>query len=95
MSILFFLISSQMELLFASSFLKLVRMGFFERMPQVASTGCEIAYGAYFNQARPHQGIQQRIPQLSRSAISSHHAGDKLIALPSIGGLHHDYHWAA
>ncbi len=48
-------------------------------------------YVAYFNRARPHQGIQQKIPEPSRSAISSPHAGDKLIAVPKVGGLHHDY----
>ncbi len=52
-------------------------------------------YVAYFNQARPHQGIDQQIPEPSRSALSSHHAGNKAIALPVMGGLHHDYHWAA
>jgi hypothetical protein len=44
---------------------------------------------------RPHQGIQQQIPEPSRSAPSSHQAGEKVIALPVVGGLHHDYHWAA
>jgi putative transposase len=52
------------------------------------------AYVMYFNQARPHQGIQQQIPDPSRSAMSSHHAGNEVIALPVMGGLHHDYHWA-
>jgi len=53
------------------------------------------AYVTYFNQARPHQGIQQQIPEPSGSAMSSHHTGDKVIALPVMSGLHHDYHWAA
>ena len=53
------------------------------------------AYVAYFNQARPHQGMAQQIPEASRSALSSHHAGEKVIALAVMGGLHHDYHWAA
>ena len=53
------------------------------------------AYVAYFNQARPHQGIQQHIPEPSRSALSSHYAGEKVIALPVLGGLHHDYRSAA
>jgi putative transposase len=52
-------------------------------------------YVVYFNQARPHQGIQQQIPDPSRSALSSHQTGDKVIALPVLGGLHHDYQWAA
>jgi putative transposase len=53
------------------------------------------AYVMYFNQARPHQGIQQQIPDPSGSARTSHHRGGKVIALPVMGGLHHDYHWAA
>jgi putative transposase len=52
-------------------------------------------YVTYFNRARPHQGIQQQIPEPRRSAHSSHHAGEKVIALPVMGGLHHDYRWAA
>jgi putative transposase len=53
------------------------------------------AYVSYFNQARPHQGIQQQIPDPCGSAEPSHHSGDKVIALPVMGGLHHDYQWAA
>ena len=53
------------------------------------------AYVTYFNQARPHQGIGQQIPEPSRSTHSSHHAGERVIALPVVGGLHHDYRWAA
>jgi putative transposase len=48
-------------------------------------------YMVYFNRARPHQGIQQQLPEPSRSAISSHYAGDKVIAVPILGGLNHDY----
>jgi putative transposase len=53
------------------------------------------AYVEYFNQARPHQGIQQQIPGPSGPAMPPHHTGNKVIALPIMGGLHHDYHWAA
>jgi hypothetical protein len=53
------------------------------------------AYVAYFDQARPHQGIGQQIPDPRGSAKSSHQAGEKVIALPVVGGLHHDYRWAA
>jgi hypothetical protein len=52
-------------------------------------------YVAYFNQARPHQGIAQQIPEASRPAHSSHHANDRVIAVARVGGLHHDYQWAA
>jgi transposase InsO family protein len=53
------------------------------------------AYVSYFNQARPHQGIAQRIPEKRSSVPSVQNAGEKVIALPVLGGLHHDYHWAA
>jgi putative transposase len=52
-------------------------------------------YVAYFNRARPHQGIQQQIPEQRRLVPSSQDARDKVIAFPVMGGLHHDYHWAA
>jgi putative transposase len=53
------------------------------------------AYVAYFNQARPHQGIAQQIPEQRRLVPSSQDTGNQVIALPVMGGLHHDYHWAA
>jgi transposase InsO family protein len=54
-----------------------------------------IRYASYFNQARPHQGIQQQIPEPRSSSHSSHETGDKVIAVPILGGLHHDYQWVA
>jgi putative transposase len=53
------------------------------------------AYVAYFNLARPHQGIQQQIPEQRRAIPCAQDAGNKVIARPVMGGLHHDYHWAA
>jgi transposase InsO family protein len=46
-------------------------------------------YGRYFNRARPHQGIGQRLPQ----AVPNRSGGDQgeIVALPILGGLHHDY----
>jgi putative transposase len=52
-------------------------------------------YVAYFNQARPHQGIGQQIPEQRRLVPSSQDVGTKVIARPIMGGLHHGYHWAA
>jgi transposase InsO family protein len=52
-------------------------------------------YAMYFNRARPHQGIAQQIPEPSRSALSAKQADEQVIALPVMGGLHHDYRWAA
>jgi hypothetical protein len=48
-------------------------------------------YASYFNQARPHQGLQQQIPEPSRLSHSSQNREDKVIAVPILGGLHHDY----
>ncbi len=48
-------------------------------------------YVSYFDQARPHQGIEQQIPDPSRSSRSSLSGGDKVIAVPILSGLHHDY----
>src|SRR5215472_1922551 len=49
------------------------------------------AYVHYFNRARPHQGIKQQIPGQKAGSVPVDHAGDKVLALPILGGLHHDY----
>jgi putative transposase len=53
------------------------------------------AYVAYFNRARPHQGIRQQLPEPSTSPMPLHHKGDKVFSIPILGGLHHDYLKAA
>jgi len=50
---------------------------------------------AYFNQARPHQGIQQQLPEPSRSSRSFHCSADKVMAVPILDGRSHDYQRAA
>jgi putative transposase len=52
-------------------------------------------YVAYFNQARPHQGIGQQIPVVCGVSRPAGHAADKVIAGPILGGLPHDYRKAA
>ena len=52
-------------------------------------------YVAYFNQARPHQGIEQRIPAPKEHAVHASGASGKVMAVPVLGGLHHDYQRAA
>lgn len=47
-------------------------------------------YVEYFNQARPHQGIAQKIPQGAESERKEERQG-KVIAFPVLNGLHHDY----
>jgi putative transposase len=53
------------------------------------------AYVAYFNQARPHQGLGQRIPSGTDEDVPAESATSKVIAFPVLNGLHHDYRLAA
>ena len=49
-------------------------------------------YVGYVNEARPHQGLGQRIP----SGAQYHDTpAAGVVALPVLGGLHHDYRRAA
>ena len=48
---------------------------------------------SYFNTARPHQGIGQRIP-VSGESLRTRFTGS-VTAIPMLGGLHHDYRAAA
>jgi len=52
-------------------------------------------YVAYFNRARPHQGIQQQIPEAYGSSGSPPYKGTRVIAVPILAGLHHSYQWVA
>jgi len=49
------------------------------------------AYVDYFNEARPHQGIQQRVPQGEVCSVPSDQRGDRIISIPVLGGLHYEY----
>jgi putative transposase len=51
-------------------------------------------YVSYFNQARSHQAIGQRIPEQLVSPPGEPKAA-KVIAFPVLNGLHHDCPWAA
>jgi len=53
------------------------------------------AYVSYFNQARPHQGIRQQIPERYGRPVPPHRDDAKILALPVLGGLHHDYRRSA
>ncbi|NLF79082.1 MAG: transposase [Chloroflexi bacterium] len=52
-------------------------------------------YCAFFNQARPHQGIGQQIPSPSREVGLPEYARREIIGVPILNGLHHDYQWVA
>jgi putative transposase len=49
------------------------------------------AYVRYFNEARPHQGIQQQVPQGEVTAVPPDQRSDRIISVPVLGGLHHEY----
>ena len=49
-------------------------------------------YRDYFNEARPHQGIGQRIPGKKAEAVD---LKKPIEVKPVLGGLHHDYRRAA
>ena len=49
-------------------------------------------YCAYFNDARPHQGLGQQVPN---GPPASPNAAGVVVELPILGGLHHQYRRAA
>jgi putative transposase len=51
-------------------------------------------YVEYFNRARPHQGVGQKIPKEDTTAPEKEKKG-KIIAFSVLNGLHHDYRLAA
>jgi transposase InsO family protein len=51
-----------------------------------------VDYCRFFNEARPHQGMDQRVPLGSSAAVQGNGA---VVALPVLNGLHHDYRRAA
>jgi hypothetical protein len=50
-------------------------------------------YVAYYNQSRPHQGIEQQIPDWYEQGYPL--VSGPIIATPVLNGLHHDYSRAA
>ena len=48
-------------------------------------------YVAYFNRARPHQGIRQQLPEPHGGPLTPDHDGSRIISCSVLGGLHHDY----
>ncbi len=52
-------------------------------------------YVAYFNTARPHQGLQQRVPAGAGRPVLRPETGGQVQAVPVLGGLHHTYRRAA
>jgi transposase InsO family protein len=54
-------------------------------------------YVGYFNRARPHQGIVRRTPLPPATALRAAppHVNEDVVAVPVLGGLHHEYRNAA
>ncbi len=52
-------------------------------------------YVTFFNHSRPHQGIDQRIPDPLAMAPLPAEEQHRVIGLPVLHGLHPDYRWAA
>ena len=53
------------------------------------------AYVVYFNQARPHQGLGQRLPEPPMLTAAPFQPSSKVLSIPVLGGLHYDYQRAA
>jgi putative transposase len=53
------------------------------------------AYSASFNRTRPHQGLQQQIPDQLALSRPTEARDSPILAVPVLGGLHHDYRRAA
>ena len=49
-------------------------------------------YVDFYNHARPHQGIEQRIPDPNKEGEKSvGESHGRIVGRPVLGGLHHDY----
>ena len=59
-------------------------------------------YCRYFNKVRPHQSLGQRTPsavfagnEAAPDPGESEVGCGEVVSIPVLGGLHHDYRWAA
>lgn len=48
-------------------------------------------YAAHFNRGRPHQGLGQRLLCPAQPPVFAGRAGRRIVALPVLRGLHHEY----
>jgi transposase InsO family protein len=48
-------------------------------------------YVRYYNAARPHQGLRQRLPDRAGGSLPQPPVGGRVRAVPVLGGLHHAY----
>jgi putative transposase len=54
-----------------------------------------VEYVAYFNRARPHQGIGQRIPESEAIPAIETASGGRIMSHSILSGLHHDFRRSA
>jgi transposase InsO family protein len=52
-------------------------------------------YVTYFNHDRPHQGLEQRVPDETVACLARAELESSVRAVPILGGLHHTYQRAA
>jgi len=52
-------------------------------------------YVDYFNQARPHQRINQAVPTAAEMRADPCQSSRTIVSKQVLGGLHHDYRFAA
>jgi putative transposase len=50
-------------------------------------------YVTFFNYSRPHQGIDQQIPEPVSLSLLLQEVPQQVIGLPVLNGLHHNYRW--
>jgi putative transposase len=50
-----------------------------------------IEYVSFFNRSRPHQDINQSVPEAAHASDRSVSAKGNVVAFPVLGGLHHQY----
>ncbi len=53
------------------------------------------AYVTYFNRSRPHQGIDQHVPDPESIPVPPAQSAGQVASFPVLGGLHHEYRRAA
>jgi len=82
----------------AERFLRSIRRACLDHLLRLGEAHLRRALGecvVYCKQARPHQGLGQRVPALGVSPVPTRHDAGDSVALPVLGGRHHAYRRAA
>jgi hypothetical protein len=75
-------------------YIPLSQAGAVKRTETILEVGLK-TYVMYYNQARPHQGIQQRIPDPPALSAPPPNQPKQVVSIPVLGGLHDNYQRAA